>query len=1006
MSQVHIMIGQTISHYRILAELGKGAMGVVYLAEDMFLGRRVAIKTLNTAAANGKQHFRARFLREARSISALSHPHIAAVYDYGETQAGQPYIVMEWVNGQTLTETIYDSALTLARSVEIIRDVASALAEAHRHGIVHRDIKPSNIAINDRGEIKVLDFGLAKQLNDKTTAPPDPEAQKLLNTQTREGVVVGTPMYLSPEQAIGVAVGRHSDLFSLGAVLYECIAGKPPFSGESPVEICAQVIRDDPPPPSILNPSVPPELDRITLKALAKKADARYQLADELIADLNAVHAALCGGRQTVTKRLQPALVTRHPVIRSTLSDIFRQPRLPIGYLIVGLLAAVCLALVLWQALRVKPYEPPEEAKRLYKYGMSALREGTYYRASKMLERAIAVDGNFALARARLAEAWMELDYPDKAADELVRVSRLVPDRSRLTSEESLYLDAIMATATRDFNGSIKAYEQIVKLRPVDTEAFLDLGRAYEKNEEIDKAIENYIKAASLHPDGATPFLRLGILHGRKQNSVEAAEAFRKAKTLYEDAGDSEGRAEALYQHGYLLTQMGMLAEAREQTQKALEIARFSDNKYQQIRTLLQLSTIAYSGGDTEQSKKYAAEAVDLAKSNGMENLTTQGLLDLGHAFFVQRDDKNAEDYFSQALDFAQRNKGRRNEARALMLLGSLYIQQEKPDAGLPYIERAQTFFQNKGYRRESSQCLLLSGRARFLKGDYDAAFRLFDEHLQLARKVDEPAQIASSLSEVGSALAKQELYSQAFLHFNESYETSKSLKNPLRAGYNLLNRGDMLARLGRHDEARASLSELSAFTRQLSDDNNYKRVWTAWSHIINARLALAERNYAEAKSESRQALEVIALLNKNTLAIATGVLGLANVLSGEKAQGRKLCEEAAATAMQTGDARLLADTRLMLAEALLESGDERGALKVALQAQESFARLRKQESEWRAWLVAARASQFLGDHEAARGHFSRARDLLTKLRECWGAEAFNGYLKRPDIQAYYRQLD
>ena len=177
----------------------------------------------------------------------------------------------------------------------IIEDVARALGEAHAHGIIHRDIKPANIVINERGQVKVLDFGLAKQLNGEHSHAPDPNARTLLATRTQSGVVVGTPLYLSPEQARGVPVDSRSDLFALGAVLYECIAGKPAFSGASAgiVEIAANVIHVNPSPPSNFNPRVPPELDQVTLKALAKKPEERYQTADELIAGLDEAKAAL-----------------------------------------------------------------------------------------------------------------------------------------------------------------------------------------------------------------------------------------------------------------------------------------------------------------------------------------------------------------------------------------------------------------------------------------------------------------------------------------------------------------------------------------------------------------------------------------------------------------------------------------------------------------------------------------------------------------------------------------
>src|SRR5262245_60801071 len=182
-------------------------MGTVYVAEDTVLGRRVAIKSLKVPTASGQKQFRARFLREARAASTLNHPHIATIHDYGETDDGQPYLVMELIDGQSLSELLRADPLPPDRTITIIKQVAEAIAEAHRHGIVHRDIKPSNVVLNQRNEVKVLDFGLAKQLE------PDAHvagAQSM--TQTLEGVIIGTPSYLSPEQALGMQVDKRSDI--------------------------------------------------------------------------------------------------------------------------------------------------------------------------------------------------------------------------------------------------------------------------------------------------------------------------------------------------------------------------------------------------------------------------------------------------------------------------------------------------------------------------------------------------------------------------------------------------------------------------------------------------------------------------------------------------------------------------------------------------------------------------------------------------------------------------
>ncbi|HEY0080325.1 MAG TPA: protein kinase [Pyrinomonadaceae bacterium] len=284
------MIGETISHYRILRLIGEGGMGLVYVAEDMRLARRVAIKIPNS----DEQEFHARLLAEARAVSALSHPHIATVYDYGETPQGRPFIVMELITGQDLSQMLRTGSLTLARVLKIIETVADALSEAHAHGIVHRDIKPSNVMINERGQVKVLDFGLAKQVQENHRAT-SAEAETLLAARTRSGAVIGTPLYLSPEQASNIQVDARSDLFSLGAVLYECICGRAAFPGTTLLEIGGQVLYVDPPPPSRFNPRIPSELDRIALKALAKKPDERYQSAAELEADLRRVRAKMTG---------------------------------------------------------------------------------------------------------------------------------------------------------------------------------------------------------------------------------------------------------------------------------------------------------------------------------------------------------------------------------------------------------------------------------------------------------------------------------------------------------------------------------------------------------------------------------------------------------------------------------------------------------------------------------------------------------------------------------------
>src|SRR5207248_6300923 len=219
---------------------------------------------------------------------------------------------------------------------------------AHRHGIIHRDIKPSNVLINERDVVKVLDFGLAKQLREESHVSTDPEARTLLATRTRSGAVLGTPLYLSPEQAKGEEIDARSDLFALGALLYECITGRPAFAGSGILEIAGQVIHVDPQPPSTVNPRVTPELDRITMKALAKKRDERYQSADEMLTDLREAHAGLGEEDALRTQRLIPHK-TAHSSAFMTIQNTLKRPRLSLGLLLIILAVA---GLSVWAFMR------------------------------------------------------------------------------------------------------------------------------------------------------------------------------------------------------------------------------------------------------------------------------------------------------------------------------------------------------------------------------------------------------------------------------------------------------------------------------------------------------------------------------------------------------------------------------------------------------------------------------------------------------------------------------
>jgi tetratricopeptide (TPR) repeat protein/predicted Ser/Thr protein kinase len=1001
------MIGKTISHYRVIEKIGEGGMGVVYVAEDTVLGRRVAIKTLTIKPGQNEQHFRTRFLREARAVSALSHPHIATIHDYGETKEGEPYIVMELVKGQTLGDLLTGNSLTIGRALEIIQQVAAALGEAHRNGVVHRDIKPSNVAVDHRGDVKVLDFGLAKQLNIDSLTESDPERQTLLTSQTQEGVIVGTPLYLSPEQALGSVIDARSDIFALGSLLYECVAGRPPFDGATRMEICTKIIRDDPVPPSKLNADVSENIDFIVLKALAKKPAERYQSADEMAEDLADVRTGFAAtSEMRVIRRLTPrAGAEAAPGTLATLSDIFRRPRISLGYVVAGVIAVALLGILAWWLTRPTVHEPTPEARRLYDLGETAMREGAFFKSSKLLQQAVGSDERFALAHARLAEAFTELDLPDAAKDRLLVAQNLVPNRAALSSVDGLRLQAISDTVTRDFPAAVENYRRLVSTVPANEKAFalVDLGRAHEKGEQLEQAIDAYRQATQIDPHNAAAFLRLGVALGRAQKYQEAESALKQANDLFGISNEIEGMTEVFFQRGSLLQQQGEIAAAEAQFVKALERSTSLENNDQRIRTLQQLSNTFILAGNAAKAQQYSEQAMTLARSNRMENRTTLGLIEIGKAYLIRGNFAEADKNFNEALRLAQLYKGRYAEARAQLALGGLRKQEDNPEAALTYLQNALRFFEQGHYGKETFSTYFNLGYVQIELGKYDEAKQTFELLLKAAQAVGDHQYIAYGHNGLGYVLLDSERFPEAWNHFYEDYKIEKSINANLATGYAADYLGTTAWRLGRFSDAHANLDEALAIAEPPGEES-YKDL-LADATCSAAGLALSEGKAAEAVGKARRALAIAGAEFKVSAVRSRATLGLALARSGQTAAGRKECEQAVQMARALHNPLWLSEALLALSEASLAAGDAQGALTSATEAQSRFAAAKQNESLWRAYAIQARAKDKLGDKEGARQLAQQAESLLSSLEGVWGTDNYKSYLARPDITELRRLL-
>jgi tetratricopeptide (TPR) repeat protein/tRNA A-37 threonylcarbamoyl transferase component Bud32 len=967
------LIGTLVSRYRIVDKLGSGGMGEVYAAEDTQLRRRVALKLPAQGDESGE--FRRRFLREARAASQLTHPNIARIYDFGAAPDGRPFLVMELIQGTSLKTALQKGPLSASESAWIAESVLQALAEAHAHGLVHRDIKPGNVMLAESGELKVLDFGLAKGLAE-IGSPAEPDAETAIGDITTIDRAVGTPAYMSPEQIRGSVVDARSDLFSTGALLYECLTGTPPFSGSSHREIFDQIRSVDPLPPSAKNPKLPREWDTVIAKALCKDAERRYQSADEMQA---AVQAVALSQSRTLFRR------------------IMRGPATLKWRTAAGLFATVCViggGLLLLRAFSI--HEPSREAVEWYDRGAVALRDGTYYGAARMLQKAVDLDRDFPLAHARLAEAASELDDGSRASSEML--AALPKGTGSIPGGvPGLYIDAIHRTLVRDFKGAVNEYLQLADRMkgPEKSSVLVDLGRIYEKDNDVEKALATYREAVGVDGQNAAAHLREGILLGRRKDKSYETEMDR-AFQLYQTLSNPEGQAEVLYQRGLLLSSVD-LPRATAILEQARQMAHAISSEQQEVAATLQLSTVAYLSGDLKSGETLAIDGVERARRSGMNYMAARGLADLGNTQLLKRDYMRAENSYREALDLSRRSGMRRTEARALSGLANIHQTLGDNQAAVQESAAALTYYRGAGFQIEAVLTLLLLARSQRDLGHAADASAAFEQALTAARQISDPAR--ALLAEQGLATVSQNIgrLPQAVKEYERARESAAALNDGDALVRALTARASVLGSLGRFPESQAALEEAARVAAKTTSSRSLE----ALVLYRRAELALNRGNLSEASKSMREAYQSNALGPQFTQS-ALCMEGLALARSGRAAAGRQLCEPALRVLLSKSDPFPIAAARMCLSEILIAAGKPAEAIDTLHYVIDWAASAQDYELEWRAWALRAHVLHHR-DEENEKLAASKAAKLFGELE--WSEDNIRTYEARPDIQMLKRTI-
>ena len=953
--------GETVlGRFRIVRLIGRGGMGEVYEAEDLQLGK-IALKTVRREIALSPDAFD-RFRQEVLLARRITGPQVCRIHELfllpaSDGREATVFLTMEYLDGETLTSRLArDGPIPWKEALRVALDLCEGLRLIHAEGIIHRDLKSGNIMLCPHGKntrTVLMDFGLAQNFE---STPSHTSGDS-----TADGVlrIVGTPEYMAPEQFEGGTVSPATDIYALGIVLYEMITGVHPYAGPTPIAAAMRRARH-PASPSTVAAKVPPQWDRVIECCLQYEPSKRFQSAED------------------VAQALRPGFASLR-YLHKDRPWVFR------AICALLLLAVGWGAFRLWQIRRY--YRPSVEARHWYNSGVSALRERNYVKATRSLQAALNQEPRYVMAHARLAEAWANLDFQGNAQQEMLIVS---PDTSRLTPLDHMYVEAIQATITRDYPRGVEIYKRILThLPPQDKAAgYVDLGMVYERAGDPTHALENYAKAAKFDADNPASFLLTAVLQSHLHHVPEANQSFERAEKLFTAEMNQEGLAELDYNRGYAAEDAGNLTEAKQHLERSLDEAKKISSVQLQIRTLTELSSVAYRSDAFPQAEQYADQAIRLARENQLDAWAANGLVRLATAQIHEGKLEQAEETLQQALKLTHRTEQPRWEAMANLTLATLMNQKQLPDEVIGPAQAALDYYKKVGFFVPAANASLLLIRTQRDKGQYQQALQSGNEFLALATSSGLHAQRRQAEELIGTVFLKMEQYPDALAHFQNAAALADTATSKAFEAYWA---AVPLWKLGRYAESEAML--------QIGPVND---MLATWAGEFRTAALLSRMRYREALALARQMPEKYPKMQPNDQqefesyrAIAESHLGMTKQALSDlddlerHEKTAKFGEEA--------------ERNLVIAEVNLFSRRPRQAHDAAVKAAAHYTSTGQLDSALRSVCLAAAASKLLKDEPAYSTFSAKAVDIISQIRHTWSPQVSQTYLSRPDLQLLMR---